>query len=1214
MVLPIQPILPLSARLATPAAEGLLPPIQRRRRRRRKRQDLTLTPREESLLSKGVGAVQYLGETLDKPGAALRGLLAGEPEQLLNLVPFSDYFGWTDPKTRVSGHELGRMAGLWGKNKPGFDRTDVGAFALEVALDPLVWVTGPLGTYAKASKLGKAAAGGGKAAKGIKPIKEAAEEFAKATAADAYKTRVTSPFLGHAVAEEFRAGGRAAMGIQAPWPFSKLLGKEPLMTFGQGAMARAIHAPAAAAWAVDKAFYSRLSPVRWYRWLMSPTAGGGASRATWTAAHQKAADIAAAQRLAMKGAVHNLTPSLRAAEASLHGQVRQILKTHGRPDSLWSPETAKAFERELLEVTGGLPEANEILGRLGKRLELGDLAGIDSPTEMARLGQTYHEFLGTLQQMKDKAYSWLHGLGAGGDILQDILAHFPRVAAPAIRMLSKVKRAAKGRTGGVPYDMRVGRKEILTELPSGVINDMSTDRLLTATTKASRKELAKGLRARLDELGIERFTMVKKEGVEKLVKKQDNLLTMQAKVALHDYIEPALHKFRADDVLDDAGLAKALQRWREPVPETVRRGGKMVTDMQTAKYSRAERLVGHLRELPEEVLQSGYYPQSPVDDVLQYLHGAAEIGDLFNTVRNFASSPGVLRLAGEGAEGVLLSKAWKQAGFHKDGLEGLVRQAFPEEVIGKYADIGDFIADVNVRADAVGTLKAYRDLLRPRVQGEIAKTVDSWNALWKNYLFVPFPSSHARNAYSATWKSWSHGHVGMMGKDGLAATTARAARYVLSGGQKGKLAVLDVIDPKELYGMRGQMEDIATTLAGETEAITGTLADILEPLGRLRPIAGKKQRDVAGGWWKGVFSPASARGWREVTPEMARAGVKNVPQNVPLAMGTATYAAVERTVRFAYAEALHAKGFEPGQIIELVKRAQFDYSEISVFHAKFLKRASLFPTFTSKNVPDLLVSLFERPGGRVWQTARAAGHLAKGISEETMPGFLGETLAVPMGGEPEARHVMMQSGIPLEELNKFILGGHRMGGWFPWQAIKRTTGKFASLLHPVPVSAAEQLAGQQFYTGRPLDELWSPTEHYLGKIREHWPGAGEYLPGKMPIVDRLAHVWPGSRIGSTGLKWLHPGKPVLAKAADFFTGTRIGTYDVPRALRREQQRVVRDILSSDPLAREFTVPYIPERYKDIASRELLDLIALERKLPKISKAEAAKRSKKAKKR
>ena len=104
-----------------------------------------LTPEEEkSLLGQTlIGGLDYIAQTLDKPGAAFRGLLAGQPGQLLNLIPFSDTLGITDPTTKVYGRDLLDQWGLLGTNQPGLDVGDVAGFGLEVLADPLNWVFGP---------------------------------------------------------------------------------------------------------------------------------------------------------------------------------------------------------------------------------------------------------------------------------------------------------------------------------------------------------------------------------------------------------------------------------------------------------------------------------------------------------------------------------------------------------------------------------------------------------------------------------------------------------------------------------------------------------------------------------------------------------------------------------------------------------------------------------------------------------------------------------------------------------------------------------------------------------------------------------------------------------------------------------------------------------------------------------------------------------------
>lgn len=119
---------------------------------------------------KVLGGLQYVGETLDKPGRALRGLLAGRPGQLLDILPFSDTLGLTTPTDDTSGRDLGEQYGLLNENTDGLDTGDVAGFVAEVALDPLAWFT--LGGNTIASQVLK---NGSKGAKALTAATKAAE-------------------------------------------------------------------------------------------------------------------------------------------------------------------------------------------------------------------------------------------------------------------------------------------------------------------------------------------------------------------------------------------------------------------------------------------------------------------------------------------------------------------------------------------------------------------------------------------------------------------------------------------------------------------------------------------------------------------------------------------------------------------------------------------------------------------------------------------------------------------------------------------------------------------------------------------------------------------------------------------------------------------------------------------------------------------------------
>ena len=108
-----------------------------------------LTPEEEEsllhMLGRGsLGALSYVGETLAKPSRALWGSLSyltgGEAGGgLLNLIPFSDTMGVTDPSRMVEASKFLETIGVMPKNKPGFDWFDPVRFGTDVLGDPMTW-------------------------------------------------------------------------------------------------------------------------------------------------------------------------------------------------------------------------------------------------------------------------------------------------------------------------------------------------------------------------------------------------------------------------------------------------------------------------------------------------------------------------------------------------------------------------------------------------------------------------------------------------------------------------------------------------------------------------------------------------------------------------------------------------------------------------------------------------------------------------------------------------------------------------------------------------------------------------------------------------------------------------------------------------------------------------------------------------------------------
>lgn len=94
--------------------------------------------------------LDYITGALDKPGAAVRGVLSGELDDALHLIPFSDTLGITQADDRKSGRDMLEAWGAVGPNTAGLDAGDVAGTLAELLLDPTNYIG--LGTIGKGAR------------------------------------------------------------------------------------------------------------------------------------------------------------------------------------------------------------------------------------------------------------------------------------------------------------------------------------------------------------------------------------------------------------------------------------------------------------------------------------------------------------------------------------------------------------------------------------------------------------------------------------------------------------------------------------------------------------------------------------------------------------------------------------------------------------------------------------------------------------------------------------------------------------------------------------------------------------------------------------------------------------------------------------------------------------------------------------------------------
>lgn len=105
----------------------------------------------DQALGLGASGLSWLGGILGKPKRVLWGALTGNMQEALgNLVPYSDRLGITDPSQELHGRQILGVA----EDAPFFSPEGLASFGVDIAMDPLSWLGGPiakgLGSTAKA--------------------------------------------------------------------------------------------------------------------------------------------------------------------------------------------------------------------------------------------------------------------------------------------------------------------------------------------------------------------------------------------------------------------------------------------------------------------------------------------------------------------------------------------------------------------------------------------------------------------------------------------------------------------------------------------------------------------------------------------------------------------------------------------------------------------------------------------------------------------------------------------------------------------------------------------------------------------------------------------------------------------------------------------------------------------------------------------------------
>lgn len=267
------------------------------------------------------------------------------------------------------------------------------------------------------------------------------------------------------------------------------------------------------------------------------------------------------------------------------------------------------------------------------------------------------------------------------------------------------------------------------------------------------------------------------------------------------------------------------------------------------------------------------------------------------------------------------------------------------------------------------------------------------------------------------------------------------------------------------------------------------------------------------------------------------------------------------------------KGVDPSTAMEKVNQAQVWYDPRAFTPTeRQIKRLFPFYSFSSRQIPWMVQSLMEKPGGRLGALIKAQAATQR--DRPPLPEHLAATGAIPVGKmEDGTQRFITGFGLMHEDPLSFVGGG--AGG-----AVREVLSR----LNPIPKTAIEGATGQSLFQAGPmggrdlrdLDPIIGRILVNAGMIDETPSGQAPPVPSR--TMEFLLANSPLSRTLSTVRTLTDPRKhkavgafPGDALALNLLTGVRVSDLS-PGA----QDAVIRDAASSvarDSGARAFESVY-----------------------------------------
>lgn len=1183
-----------------------------------------MTPEEEkSLLGSAVSGLTYLGETVDKPFAAVRGvihgltdLLQGETPDwgggLMNLVPFSDSRGWTDPAERKTGRDI---LANWGAaaNVKGFhpiddpwDATlDVAGLAIELFAGPPVPIGTPLtalgrGTQKAAGALAKGVKAGEDAVKALDDITPAVVKMVTGKATEG-KLLATTP---KAIAEQVRTGQRSLAGLQMPFGTQWMHGGTGT-TLVQGNLGLGAENAAKLIEAASYGKYSLLPPLR--------AMFTGHLESERDRAAQLAIDMSMQDTLDRAGGLMSFGPVYKQASDQLKtkfAEYADFAEEMGDIPALNSWDSFARYIAEWKNPAGKGYNRDEVVALFNTQ-KLG-------PEKTKALGVFADQVLSMTQNHNEVLANTLHGMlkewGGNASDLQDFYsAHLARRHLPEElqQMYDDIWQRKKF---SVDNPFGLARQDVLRSLPGGTVTAHELSKAdnivgfalksdaekresvqamhdwLTAnvpnSTPPPLADVLKGDKAAVDEL-MEEF-VAQRYLWPHADKQSVTAASNEWKRLREGLTEPDDLIRRAVDFQTDADLLIERQRgaWVESAEDAnffVRRGleEKSLARIRNGDHpikSAAGELVDYFSELDPAQMPNGMFSRTVVQDQLDYLETLGEAVSTHMAMHRVVRGSGIKLVADPKIQMpglVPITDAWgapKSAGHNarpllsRRGLEKMARDWAIEKKM----------------FDDVPNLRGYVDAV---ANGQPAHVIEDLEATVAKELDpiikkmrVPQGVGKVLKAHLETAKAESDvlGIFGEVYRDFQAlfkvgATTPWPA-FNVRNYISGQWMNLAAESPYNWRQYKQAYKDFKAWRSGKVDNLD--YLDEMDLLGldqsnRMTELTGVEglregvpKGTATGGYLKALFTKKNyttlnMRGQSGSLPFMPKYDPTK-PQLVVAQAGEEAYKRIEALNRVPAYMAARRAGQTPQQALDFVHKVQYDYSKLSKFEKKYMRNIIPFYGWISNNTPRQLQQLFMRPGGKSAATLRMIGSMQRESESGWMPRYIKERMGMRVGGPDENALIMSSLGLPPDSLSTFVMKDDLPNP-------RRTVERLTSSASPLITGPLKWLFGKDLYSGRPIKELKGPF--------------------KSPGLNTAFFASPFGRTYSTYGQATDERKPMWARAVNLTTGVKFTTVDLHKQRLYELQKANAEDLEASKYIREGKFYYIPRKFKAIADEQ-----------------------------